>query len=80
MLIHDNAFVLADIKRARAELEAALIACDRLLAYDPETAVRAIPVTGETVIENAKRAWQFARSARTKRTELIRQRARQEIV
>ena len=78
MLIHDNDFVIADIKRARANLEAALIACDRLLAHDPETAVRAIPVTGETVVENAKRAWQFARSARTKRAELIRQRCRQD--
>lgn len=73
MLIHDANFVIADIKRARASLEAALIACDQLLAHDPETAVRALPVTGETVIENARRAWKFAISARGKRKVLLQQ-------
>lgn len=74
MIIHDTTFVLADIKRARAELEAALLACDRLLSiHDPETAIRALPITGETVIDSAKRAWQLAISARRKRVTMLKQ-------
>lgn len=76
MLIHDAPFVIADIRRAKAELEAALLACDQLLARDPEVAVAALPVTGETVIEHSRRAWKFALSARSKR-KIMRQQVKQ---
>lgn len=75
MLTYDPEFVLADIRRTRSELQDALIACDQLIgAPNPETAVRELPITGMTVVESAKRAWQFARSAQSKAAELKRQR------
>ena len=74
MLTHDPDFVIADIKRARSELQAALIACDHVLAHDPETGARSLAVHAGTIAECAVLVSKFARSALTKRTEMLRQR------
>lgn len=68
MLIHDNAFVIADVARTKIALQEALIMCDRLLAADHADAVRMLDAaSGDGAVDHAKQAWQFIRSAKAKR-------------
>ncbi len=75
MLIIDEQFVLADIERARSELEAAIHRCNHILAQDPKVAVdRALIPSVQSAGESALRGIQYLKSAVMKRGEMLKQR------
>lgn len=75
MLIIDEQFVLADIERARSELEAAIHRCNHILAQDPKVAVdRAMPTSIHSAAESLARGALYLKSAAMKRGEMLKQR------